>query len=139
LDIRRPTIVEWLNRGSYEDNRGWKKGKRVYTDCEEKRIVEIKRTMKKRNDYFLGAPYVQMNYAFGYPKDRIPSEWFIEDVVRRHHLQTKEPKKKTKGMDIVKRLLFPIKSIINLGKIQQSADFIGKKFILGSEEPVSFF
>lgn len=95
--------------------------------------------MIKRKDYFLGVDRVQMHYSAAYPKDRLPSEWFIEDVVRRHHLQTRERKKHQKGMDIVRRLLFPIQSIIRLGRIQQSADFIGKKFIYGREEPISFF
>lgn len=34
---------------------------------------------------------------------------------------------------------FPIKTIVGLGRIQQACDFIGKKYILGSHEPVSVF
>ncbi len=95
--------------------------------------------MITRDDYLLGAPYVQMHYAGVYNNERLPSEWFIEETARRHRLQTYEPKKHAKGMDIVKRLRFPIQSIIKLGGIQQAADFIGKKFITGREEPISFF
>jgi len=81
-----------------------------------------------------------MHYSFKYPQDRLPSEWFIKDVVRRHKLQSKEIKKHKKGSsDIVKRLLFPIQSIIKLGRVQQSADFIGKKFIVGQTDPIHFF
>lgn len=95
--------------------------------------------MIKRDDYLIGAAQVQMHYSFQYSKDRLPSEWFVKDVVRRKKLQRQEVKKHRTGTDIVKRLLFPIQSIIKLGYIQQSADFIGKKFITGREEPISFF
>lgn len=99
----------------------------------------MKQAMIKRDDYLLGAPHVQMHYSVRYPDGRLPSEWFIEEVTRRHRLQTREQKKRGKGTDIVKRLLFPIQSTIKLGKVQQSADFIGKKFIHGRTEPISFF
>lgn len=99
----------------------------------------MKKAMIMRDDYLLGAPHVQMHYAGAYDQERLPSEWFIEDVTRRNRLQTREQKKRGKGTDIVKRLLFPIQSIVKLGRIQQAADFIGKKFITGREEPISFF
>jgi hypothetical protein len=95
--------------------------------------------MIKRDDYLLGAEQVQMHYSQKYPEDRQPSEWFIEDVTRRHHLQTHEPKKRVNGMDIVRRLRYPIQSIVKLGWMQQSADFVGKKFIQGQTDPISFF
>lgn len=80
-----------------------------------------------------------MDYAKMYPGSQVPSTWFVDDVVRRNHLQTHEPKKRTKGQNIVSRLLFPIQSIIKLGRIQQASDFIGKKFIAGRTEPISVF
>lgn len=99
----------------------------------------MKRGMIDRKDYFLGAPYVQMGYEETYPNERLPSIWFIKDVVQRNGLQITEPKKRTKDKGIVERLLFPITSIIGLGRIQQSCDFIGKKFIIGRTEPISIF
>ncbi len=47
------------------------------------------------------------------------------------------PRKRTPGKDIVKRLHFPIKTIVGLGRIQQACDYVGKKYIYGSPEPVS--
>lgn len=139
LGIRKATIISWLNQETYKEKRGWKSGRRIYTDKEENRVASIKRAMKQRDDYFLGAPYVQMNYNKQYPDDSLPSIWFIKDVVKKHDLQTREIKQRSKGKDIVKKLLFPIQSIIKLGKIQQAADFIGKKFIYGRSEPICFF
>lgn len=101
--------------------------------------MRIKKGMIKREDYLVGPEQVQMYYSVKYPEDRLSSEWFVEDVVRRKKLQSHEVEKRGKGTDIVKRLLFPVQSIIRLGLIQQSADFIGKKFIHGREEPISFF
>lgn len=139
MGVRRPTIIDWLDRDTYEERRGWHGGKRVYTDTEERRVAAIKRGMKRRDDYLQGAGQVQMHYSTKYPTDRLPSEWFINDVVRRKKLQSREVKKRKRGTDIVKRLLFPIQSIIKLGRIHQSADFIGKKYITGRTEPISFF
>lgn len=80
-----------------------------------------------------------MDYAKRFPRDPLPSIWFFDKAVRDAGLQTHEPKKRTKGMDIVKRLRFPMQSIVKLGRIQQAADFIGKKYITGQSEPVNIF
>lgn len=89
--------------------------------------------------YFLGSPHIQMDYVKAYPQDQLPSLWFFDEAVRKAGLQTHEPKKRKKGQNIVSRLLFPVKSIVDLGRIQQSCDFIGKKYIQGSGEPVNIF
>lgn len=80
-----------------------------------------------------------MLYEEQFLEERYPSVWFIEDAARRHGLQTREPKKRQKRKGIVERLLYPIQSIVTLGRLQQSCDFIGKKFILGRTEPISIF
>lgn len=128
-----------MKREIYEEHRGWKQGRRDYTDNEEERVVSLKRERIDGKKYFLGAPHVRMDYAKKFPGDRLPSVWFVNDVVRRHGLQTHEPKKRTKGQNIVSRLRFPIRSIVSLGKIHQASDFIGKKYIAGRTEPVSIF
>jgi hypothetical protein len=99
----------------------------------------LKKSRIDQKKYFLGSPHIRMDYAKEFPKETLPSLWFFDKVVRDAGLQTHEPKKKKKGQDIVKRLRFPITSIIKLGRIQQSSDFIGKKFITGRSEPISIF
>lgn len=101
--------------------------------------MELKQARITGKQYFLGSPHIQMDYAKKYPQYPMPSLWFFDEAVRRAGLQTHEPKKRKKGQNIVSRLLFPIKSIIALGKIQQSCDFVGKKYIQGSGEPISIF
>lgn len=139
LCVRKATIINWLSQDIYTEKRGWNTGRRIYTNGEEQRVATIKRAMNKSKKYFLGPPYVRMNYNKQYPNDPLPSLWFIKDVIKKNHLQTHEPKKHSKGKDVIKRLLYPIQSIIKLGRIQQAIDFIGKKFITGRTEPVCLF
>lgn len=102
-------------------------------------MVSLKRGRIDGKKYFLGAPYIRMDYAKKFPNDPLPSLWFMNDVTRRHNLQTHEPKKRKKGQNIVSRLKFPIRSIVSLGRIHQASDFIGKKYIAGQMEPISIF
>lgn len=139
LKIRKPTIIEWLSKSTYEEGRGWSKDrKRSHTDAEEQRIVDLKK-IRIANNYFVGARYVRMDYAKKFPSDSLPSEWFVKEATRRAGLQTHEPKKRSKGKNIVSRLFFPIRSIVGLGKIHQSCDFIGKKYIKECKEPINIF
>lgn len=140
LGIRRPTVGAWLGRETYEETRGWRKGThRTHTDAETKRIVELKKARIEKKKYFLGSPHIRMDYAKKFPDETLPSLWFFDKVVRDAGLQTHEPKKRKKGQGIVERLRFPITSIVKLGRIHQSSDFIGKKFITGRSEPISIF
>lgn len=100
------------------------------------KICEIKKKRNRKN-YFVGSPHVQMNYAGKYPDDEIPSLWFIKETVRRAGLQAKQPKTRKKGGS--QYLLYPIECIKRLGYVQQSADFIGKKYITGRTEPINIF
>lgn len=130
----------WLAKENYEEGRGWQQGEyRTHTEIETERIVTLKKSRIEKKKYFLGSPYVQMDYAKQFSEDTLPSLWFFDKVVRDAGLQTHEPKKRKKGQGIVERLRFPIKSIVGLGRIQQSSDFIGKKWITGRKEPISIF
>jgi hypothetical protein len=78
-----------------------------------------------------------MDYAKQYPHAGLPSIWFIDKTIRQAGLQTKKPKKHRNGG--AEYLLYPVQSIRNLGYVQQSADFIGKKYIAGQREPINIF
>ena len=85
----------------------------------------------------MGSEYVQMDYAKHYPREQLPSIWFIDEAIRKAGLQTRKPKKYKKGGS--QYLLYPAQSIRDLGSVQQSADFIGKKYITGQREPINIF
>lgn len=138
IRIRRPTIIEWLNQKEYTDNRGWKNGiRRKYSAIEEQRICDLKRKRLEQKKYFVGSDYVQMDYANVYPNEPLPSTWFIEEVIRDNNLQTAKPKSRKKGRS--EYLLYPVEAIKQLGNIQQSADFIGKKYIDNQSDPINIF
>lgn len=103
------------------------------------RVITLKHARIDQKKYFLGAPYVQMDYAKHYPGEIRPSLWFINESVRRAGLQTRPLRKRGKGRDILAHQGFPIQTIVHLGRVQQSCDFVGKKYIVGSRAPVSIF
>lgn len=140
LDVRRATLVAWFKQSAYREGRGWVKGtRRRYDENTRKRVIALKQQRIDRQKYFQGAPYVQMDYAKRYPKAAPPSLWFINECVRQAGLQTHAPKKRATGHDTVKQRRFPIKTIVGLGRIHQACDFVGKKYIHGSAEPISIF
>jgi len=139
LDIRRATVIQWLRQTTYQDRRGWQKSKaRKYTDpVVTERIVELKRHRIKHS-YFVGDEYVQIDYAHHYPDDELPTIWFIDKVVRQYKLQTRKPKPRRVSGG-AEYLLYPAEAIRQLGFIQQSADFVGGKYISGRPEPINIF
>jgi hypothetical protein len=138
LAVRRATLVAWFQHDAYQDHRGWTKGElRKYTPAVRERVIALKQARIDQGRYFLGAPYVQMDYAKRYPKEEPPSLWFINESVRQAGLQTHQPKKRQRGKDTVRRLHFPVKTIVGLGRIHQACDYVGKKYMYGSSEPIS--
>lgn len=141
LNIRKQTIVKWLATREYKDNRGWKKNKfrkEQNNSIVAERIGNLKQQRIDQKKYFLGSEYVKMDYVRNYPHDPIPSIWFIDEVVRKAGLQTRKPKGRKKRGG-AKYLLYPVEAIKCLGYIQQSVDFIGKKYIAGRTEPINIF
>jgi hypothetical protein len=138
LGVRRATVIDWLSQDSYQDNRGWQKDNaRKYSDeAIEERICQLKRRRIDQN-HFVGDDYVQMDYAKQFSREPLPSLWFINKTVRNAGLQTRKAKVRRKGGSAY--LLYPVQSMRALGRIHQSADFIGKKYIAGRTEPINIF
>jgi transposase len=138
LGLRRATVIRWLKTSNHSDGRGWKQGRaRKHADpLMAERICQIKKD-RVEHKYLFGSEYVQMDYCQLYPDEEKPSIWYIDEVVRRAGLQTKKPKNKRRGGSIY--LLYPVESMKRLGYIQQSADFIGKKYLSGPSRPVTIF
>lgn len=128
-----------MKKEEYAENRGWQTNRqRKYDDdAVVQRICDLKRERLSRKKYFVGSPYVQMDYVKQYPGEEIPSTWFIDKTVRQAGLQTRQPKKRRSGGS--EYLLYPVQAIRELGYVHQSADFIGKKYIAGQREPINVF
>lgn len=138
LNVHRTTIRRWLNTSTYGDLRGWKRGqpRKRRDPAVVQRICEIKKH-RLADKYLFGSEYVQMDYCKQYPHEQPPSIWYIDEVVRQACLQSRKPKSKHRGGSVY--LLYPTESMKQLGHIQQSADFIGKKYLSGSSQPVTIF
>jgi len=78
-----------------------------------------------------------MDYENQFPETIVPKTWYIDKVIREAGLQTKKPKKRKKGGS--EYLLFPTQCVRNLGYVQESANFIDKKYIAGRSEPINIF
>ncbi len=127
-----------MSQDTYKETRGWQKGQsRTYESNIAERICTVKRQRVENNKFFVGSEYVQMDYAKQYPDEQLPSIWFIKKAVRQAGLQTRKPKKRRKGGS--QYLLYPVQAIKDLGSVQQSADFIGKKYITGQSAPINIF
>lgn len=139
LGISRTTVTDWLKTESYQETRGWKDGAaRKYSDpVTADRIEEIKKH-RIEHCYFHGSEHVQKDYAEQYPKEVLPATSYIDRVVRERGLQTRQPKPRRRAGGS-EYLLFPKQCIENLKGVHESADFIGKKYIAGSSDPVNIF
>ena len=128
-----------MGQEEYQEKRGWKKDTaRKYADKSiSENICKIKKDRVENKSYFVGSPHVQMDYESQFPKLLVPKTWYIDKVIREAGLQTKKPKKRKKGGS--EYLLYPIQCVRNLGYVQQSADFIGKKYISRRSEPINIF
>ena len=138
LHLGRPTVRHWSKMKAYQDSRGWPEGRhRVHTDLEEERILEIRnRIIKEEKRYYWGKDIIQREYEKFYPNDPSPTFWFIDEVIRQHHLQVSEPRKRKK--DITRYLHYPYNLIRELGEVHESIDFIGRKYIDQVSEPLHF-
>ena len=70
------------------------------------------------------------------PQGRAAPLWFMDESVHRTGLQIHAPKTHTKGQNIIQRHRLPIQTIVGLGRVQNACNFIGKRSIVGSREPI---
>lgn len=136
IGVSRPFVQKWTadkNRSVEDDQRGWPKGKkRVYTDKEEARIVNLRRELEEK--LFTGPDKIIDEYRQRYSKARSLSRSFVSRVIWKHF-----PMSRRKTLKAVKEQKYPLNTLAGLGSIQQEADFMGRKYITGRSEPIHFF
>ena len=131
------SVCKWIimnNENLLTDNRGWEKG-RLRKNKEEaiKRIIILRKELVKENSFFIGAKVIQNNYEKKY-SEKI-SKWIINSTLKESCLAN-SPKAKEKGKS--KYMKYPVNTINKLGKILMSMDFIGPKYLKGSDERINF-
>jgi len=140
--VSRNFVIKWTQSSKQdftEDNRGWQKGKRrKWTKETEKRIKRIYNSIEKDPcRFYLGATAIDQEWRRKYPKIPPPPLRTIGQILADANLSKKI--KKGRGKGAAKYLCYPEYAIFNLiAKRALELDFIGKKFIAGRTEPLSF-
>jgi hypothetical protein len=137
LVASKDSIGKWINMSDEEiliDNRGWEKGKlRKHKEEEKERIKSIRKQLVKDESFFIGAKVVKSNYEKKYG-EKVP-KWFVDSTLKEYEL-VKSPQKKIKERS--KYMNYPVNTLNKLGKIMMSIDFIGPKYLKGSDKRINF-
>ncbi len=137
LVASRDSINKWIKTNEKEvtqDHRGWKKGKpRKYTKQQKEEIKNIRAKLEKEESYFVGAKVVHANYNNSH-EDKVSKD-FVDRTLKEYKM-VKSPQKKRKGVS--KYMQYPQYSLNKLGKIMMSMDFIGPKYLKGSNDKINF-
>jgi predicted transcriptional regulator len=131
------SVGKWVLMDDSEisvDNRGWKKGKpRKYTPETKQQIIKIRKELKREDSYFIGSNVVMKNYE-NQTGEKV-SKSFVDGVLKEAGL-VKSPRSKKKGRS--RYMKYPEYTINRLGKSMMSIDFIGPKYLKGSNNRINF-
>lgn len=137
LLTRKNSVIKWIRLSDEEllvDNRGWRRGKpRKYNLKAKEEIIKIRKELEREDSYFFGGKVVKQNYENATGKK--VSKNFIDRTLREAGI-VKSPQKKRKGLS--KYMKYPQRTLAKLGKCMMSMDFIGPKYLKGSNDGISF-
>lgn len=137
LLANKDSVGNWINlkdKDILKDKRGWKKGiPRKYTIEAKEEIINIRKELEKENSYFIGSKVVKANYE-NKIKQKI-SKTFVDRTLKEGGL-IKGYNKKRKGLS--KYMKYPQRNLNKLGKSMMSIDFIGPKYLTGSNDRINF-
>ena len=133
----KDNVSKWVKMSDEEldsDNRGWKKNKpRKHSQSKKEIIKSIREELVKEESFFYGARVVKENYTHQ-TGDEI-SLWFVNNTLKEFGL-VKSPLKKKKGRS--KYMQYPVHTLQKFGKSMMSIDFIGPKYLKGSNNRINF-
>lgn len=137
LVVSKTSVTRWVKTtdDSIErDLRGWQKGKaRRHNPITKERICSLRRELEKEGSFFYGNTVIQKNYLQLYGESLSTS--FIYRILKENNLvkhQCKKEKWKSRYMN------YPKYTLSKLGKRVMSVDFIGPKYLAGSNEKINF-
>ncbi len=137
LLTRKNSVSNWIkleDNDLLKDNRGWKKGMpRRYSIEAKEKIINVRKELEKENSYFIGSKVVKKNY-----ENQIGlkvSKSFVDRTLKEAGM-VKSQQKKRKGLS--KYMKYPQRTLTKLGKSMMSIDFIGPKYLQGSNRGISF-
>ena len=131
------SVGKWVQMDESEistDNRGGEKGKsRKYTPETKQQIIKIRKDLEKEDSYFIGSKVVKKNYEK--QTGETVSKSYVDRVLKEAGM-VKSPRKKKKGRS--KYMKYPEYTLTKLGKSMMSIDFIGPKYLKGSDNRINF-
>lgn len=137
LVASKNSVCKWVKLSKedlLQDKRGWKKGKpRRYTNDQKEEIINIRKELVKEGSFFIGSKVVQANYNNSH-KMKV-SKRFVDRTLEEAGL-VKTPQKKRKGRS--KYMKYPQHTLNKLGKTVMGMDFIGPKYLKGSNDRINF-
>lgn len=139
--VSKKFVIKWTQSPMQDfgsDDRGWPKGEgRLYGPSTVKKIKQLhKRLTEDAHNYFYGASAVLQQWRHSYPDQAPPSLRTIGRIMKQEGL-TKSKRPRVKGASAY--LCYPEHTVYEqLGGRVLEADFIGKKYIDGSNHPVNF-
>ena len=137
LLVSKDSVGKWVRMDEREvliDNRGWEKGtSRKYAPETKQRIIRIREDMEKEDSYFIGSEVVRKNYENQTGEEVTKS--YVDRVLKEAGL-VRSPVKKKKGRS--KYMKYPEYTLTKLGKSMMSIDFIGPKYLKGSDNRINF-
>lgn len=139
--VSKKFVIKWTSNPSQDfeaDQRGWQKGKgRKYQQQDVKKVIRLHNQLTEdKHNYFQGASAVLQQWRRKYPKVTAPSLRTIGRIMKEQGL-SKSQRGRVKGASAY--LCYPEHTVYQrMGGRVLEADFIGKKYIDGSSEPVNF-
>lgn len=139
--VSRNFVTRWTQSEEQDftvDARGWEKGKSRKWDTEIKERIKSIRLYLEQDpfEFYIGATAIQQEWRRRYSGEVLPPLRTIGKYLSEFGLvQTRKIKQK----GAAKYLCYPEHTIYNqLGDRVAEVDFIGKKYIHGSSEPLNF-
>jgi len=99
----------------------------------KQQIINIRKDLEKENSYFIGSNVVKKNYEA--KTDKSVSISFVGRVLNEAGL-VKSMGKKKRGRS--KYMKYPDYTLTKLGKTMMSIDFIGPRYLKGSDNRINF-
>ncbi|RZB29025.1 MAG: hypothetical protein AEth_01629 [Candidatus Argoarchaeum ethanivorans] len=120
--------------GISSDNRGWKNGKsRKYTPEIKRQIIKIRTDLEREDSYFIGSDVVQQNYE-KQTGEKVSKSYICRVLKGAGMVKSQEKKKKGKS----KYMKYPEYTLTKFGKSMMSIDFIGPRYLKGSDNRINF-
>jgi len=130
-------VSRWVHLSEEElrtDRRGWKKGHLRKNRLESKeRIKTIREELIDEKSYFYGGAVVKANYEELYGAK--VSQWFVNNTLKESGM-VKSPQPFKAGKS--KYMHYPVHTLNKLCKTLMSIDFIGPKYLTGSDNRINF-